>query len=154
QAQVASLEKRVAEGLPPTAAGRVVGRNPQWEAARSGLTQATAQRDAALKKQATYAELTAAAQGFVAKLTKIEGELLARLAALRPAGRRGTEVEEKLTKARDAARSPTSGFRVLPAAQVPQLPTKSRRTLVALLSPAIGLVVSLLGVVLRGVWGL
>jgi uncharacterized protein involved in exopolysaccharide biosynthesis len=153
-AQVASLEKRVSEGAPATTAGRTVGRNPQWESARTGVTMATAQRDAALKKQATYAELEAAAQGFVAKLTKIEGEASARLAVLQLAERHRIEVEGELTRAEDAARSPTSGFRVLAAAQVPSLPSKSRRSLVALLSPGLGLVVSLLVVLLRGLRGL
>jgi uncharacterized protein involved in exopolysaccharide biosynthesis len=154
EAQVAALEQRVAEGQPPTAAGRIVGRNPQWESAQTGVMQATAQRDAALKKQSTYAELTEAAQGVVAKLTKIEGEASARLAVLQLAERHRIEVEEKLTRAKDEARSPSSGFQVLSAAQVPSLPSKSRRKLVAALSPAVGLLLSLLVVLVRGLRGL
>ncbi|WP_437681776.1 GumC family protein [Sorangium sp. So ce131] len=154
EAQVASLEQRVAESPPPTTAGRIVGRNPQWDTAREGLTHAAAQRDAALKKKATYAELTTAAQTMIAKLSQIEGEASALLSALHLAEQQLAERQERLARLEDAARSPNVGFRVLSPARVPTLPVKSRRALVAIMAPILGLLAAAMAVLARAVWGL
>jgi uncharacterized protein involved in exopolysaccharide biosynthesis len=154
EAEVASLERRVADLPKPTSAGRTVGRNPQWEALQQGMTQSSAQREAALKRQSTYAELTDAAQAAVAKLSKIEGEASVRLAALQVTERHRDEVEAQLTNARDAARAAPSGFRLMSKATAPTFPKKSRRRLVALLSPLVGLALALAFVLLRALRGL
>ncbi len=154
EAEVASLGRRVAELPKPTSAGRTVGRNPQWEALQQGMMQSSAQREAALKRQSTYAELTDAAQAAVAKLSRIEGEASLRVAALQVTERHRGEIEDQLTHARDAARAPTSGFRLMSKATAPSFPKKSRRSLVAMLSPGVGLVLALVFALFRALRGL
>ncbi|WP_437737421.1 hypothetical protein [Sorangium sp. So ce1335] len=154
EAQVASLEQRVAESPAPMTAGRIVGRNPQWETAREGLTHAAAQRDAALKKRQTYAELAAAAESSVARLSKIEGEASALLSALHLAEQQLAERKERLARTEDAIRAPSVGFRVLSPARAPTFPVKSRRGLVAIAIPLLGLLGATLAVLARAVWGL
>ncbi|WP_437878449.1 hypothetical protein [Sorangium sp. So ce513] len=154
EAQVASLEQRVAESPAPMTAGRIVGRNPQWETAREGLTHATAQRDAAMKKRQTYAELVAAAESSVARLSKIEGEASALLSALHLAEQQLAERKDRLARTEDAIRAPSVGFRVLSPARAPTFPVKSRRRLVAIAIPLLGLLGAALAVLARAVWGL
>ncbi|WP_437960425.1 hypothetical protein WME76_12810 [Sorangium sp. So ce119] len=154
EAQVASLEQRVAESPPPMTAGRIVGRNPQWETAREGLTHAAAQRDAAMKKRQTYAELAAAAESFVARLSKIEGEASALLSALHLAEQQLAERRERLGRTEDAIRAPSVGFRVLSPARAPTFPVKSRRALVAIVVPLLGLLGATFAALARAVWGL
>ncbi|MFO0755142.1 MAG: hypothetical protein U0359_01520 [Byssovorax sp.] len=154
EAQIASLEKRIAEAPKAGPAERTVGRNPQWESAKQGLTEANAQREAALKRETAYTELLSSAQAMIDKLSKIEGEASTKLSALRVAEKHLGDLEEQLAKARDASRSPPRTFRVLAPAKVPMIPSKSRRTLVAALGPVIGLLLSSIVVLLRAVRGL
>lgn len=154
RAQITSLERRVTEAPKSGTAERTVGRNPQWETAQQALSQASAQREAALQRQAAYRDLVGRADEAVAKLSKIAGEAAARLASIRVAEKHLADLEEQLAKARDAARAPVSGFRIVAPAKVPPLPKKSRRKAVVVGASVLSLLLSALVVLIRASRGL
>jgi uncharacterized protein involved in exopolysaccharide biosynthesis len=153
EAQVAALEKP-ATAEPPAPVARVVGRNPLWDAVQQSLTQSGAQREAAITRREAFAELAGAAQARIDRLSQIETQASKRLARVRVAEAHLAELQARFARAADAARAPSSGFRVLAAPEAPPSPSKSRRLLVAALAPLVGLVLAALVSIGRALRGL
>jgi uncharacterized protein involved in exopolysaccharide biosynthesis len=141
-AEVTSLEEGLTRPRKALSGERTIGRNPQWDAAQQGLMIAKAQRDAALRRQSAFDDLAETATTTVARLSKVEGEASTRLAQLRVAEKHLADLEDLLALARDAARSPKSGFLVLAPAKAPLAPSKSLRKVVAIVSPLLGLLIA------------
>jgi uncharacterized protein involved in exopolysaccharide biosynthesis len=154
EAQVGALRARAA-GAPARAQGdRTIGRNPQWEAAQTGMQAATAQREAARTRVESLTAATAEAQETLTRLSRIEGEAAKRQTRAKAAEAHLAELTTRLAETRDAARMPPSGFRVLARVAAPDRPAGARQALAVLGGPLSALAVAALFVALRATRGL
>ncbi len=107
------------------------------------------------ERQDALRALALEAQQRVEQLSSIEGEASALLAAVHVAESHRTELQAALTKARDAARTPATGFRVVAPAVASERPVGSgKRLAIALLASALMLTLGVLGLVARELRGL
>jgi len=143
-AEIESLAKRAGSKDFIARSERTVGRNPQWEAIQLNLAEAKAGELQAGTREDSYEQLAKNADEQVTKLTRVEGEVARLQGRVKVAERHLTELQALASVARDVARSPAPGFRVLTAPRAPDLPTSSSRKLVVLATPLVAL---LLGVV-------
>jgi len=152
-AEIERLELHTAKPGEPLITTRTVGRNPQWDTARQGVLQASAEQEASAKRRATYVDLATAATEAAARLSAIEGQASELLSNLRITEHHLEMVELDLKLAEDVARDPSTGLRILSQARVPDVPIKSSRRTVVFLAPLVGLLISVLSVLLRTLRG-
>lgn len=133
---------------------RKVGRNPQWDLAQQGVLQAHANKDAASTRQSTYAQLAERAANAAARLTQMEGRGAEFFSNVKIAEQHVATLELALRMAEDAARTPSTGLRILAKAQAPDTPLKSSRRIVTILGPLVGSCFVILGAVLWELRGL
>ncbi len=152
--EVETLERKLAgtnESIPTT---RTVGPNQLRDTAQQNILRASADKEAARTRQSMYEKLAQKAEEAVARLSKIEGQAVELLAHLQNAERHALTIEQDLKAAEDAARTPSTGLRILAQARVPEKPAKSSRRLAALLGPIVGSIVASLFIVLRELRGI
>lgn len=141
EAQAAALRARADSAVNT---GRIVGRNPHWDAYTAGAANANAvtsslrQRESVLRTQ-----LTTTSQR-VDELASLDGESSLLLASVSVAERHLAQVLTARARAEDAARAPSTGLRIVAPAFAPDRPAKSLRRVLVLLSPALGAIVALI----------
>ena len=148
-AEVEMLERKIAKSN-----GKVVtGPNPKWDIAQQTILQTTADQDAASMRESTYEQLAQSAAQAAARLSGIEGRASELLSNLQTAERHSAAIESDKKVAEDEARSPSTGLRILTAAQAPSTPIKSTRKIAALLGPILGCLATALLVALSELRG-
>lgn|GEM_PF-4871729 len=152
--EVEALEQGQAAVNNAITTGRTVGRNPQWESAQQSILEATANQEAASARQSMLEKLAHSTAQAVARLSNIEGEASALLSNLQSAEQHASAIDVDLKHAQNAARTPSTGLRILAMARAPSTPVKSTRRIVALLGPLLGFLVAVIVVVLRELRGL
>jgi uncharacterized protein involved in exopolysaccharide biosynthesis len=148
-AEVEALAKRAGSKEFVARSERTVGRNPQWEAIQLELAEAKAGELQAGTRESSYEELAKRADDQVLRLTRVEGEVARLHNRVKVAERHLTELQALASAAKDVARAPAPGFRVLTSPRPPDLPTSSSRKLVALGTPVIAVLLGLVWVVVR-----
>jgi uncharacterized protein involved in exopolysaccharide biosynthesis len=137
-----------------TSAEQTIGRNPQWDAVQQNLAKAEADESALRTRHDAYANLAEAAEKRVGELGEVEGRAASLLATVKAAEKRLGELEVERAAMKDASESPRSGLRVLADADLPTAPSKSLRKIIAIATPIGALVVALLAILVRALWGL
>jgi len=153
-AEMEMLERKLAAANDAVTTGRTVGRNPRWDMAQLGILEASAGQEAASSRQSTYEKLAESAAQAASRLSNIEGRASELLSNVQYAERHASTVELDLSLAQDAARTPSTGLRVLAPARTPTTPVKSIRRIVAFLGPVLGSLLASIGIVLRELRGL
>lgn len=151
-----SAEGALAEGSGASSATaeKTIGRNPQWDAVRQGLAKAAVDESALRSRHDAYAGLAEAAEKRVGELGEVEGRAASLLGAAKSAEKRLGELEVERAALNDANESPRAGLRVLADPDLPSAPSKSMRKMIAIAAPVGALLVALLAVLVRAVWGL
>ena len=152
-AETALTDSARTEGRGATAE-QTIGRNPQWDVVQESLVKAEADESALRKRHDAYRDLASAAEKRLGELGEIEGRASGLLATVNAAEKRLDELELAAAKAHDAAESPKAGLRILVPADLPGKPSKSLRKPVAIAIPIVAVVLALIGVLLRTLWGL
>jgi hypothetical protein len=131
--------------------GVVANRTPvPGQDVRTGIT-----REAAAQRQTALEDLAQEARDRVARLSQIDGEASALLAAVQISEGHRTRLTEELAVAQDAARSPETDFRVAAPAVVADSPVGTgRRLLIATLAFLFCLLVGLTAILWTDLRGL
>jgi uncharacterized protein involved in exopolysaccharide biosynthesis len=119
----------------PVLMDQTVGANPQWMFLQQGLIDASVGREAAQQKWQSFARLEDSARERVAQLSAMEGQASLLLAEIRLAENRLSGLKTEQREAEATVHQAAAGFRVLDAANLPLLPTRSYRRLVAIAFP-------------------
>lgn len=148
-AEVNALENHPALEQEAVTIARKVGRNPQWDLAQQSFLQAHANKDAATTRQSTYGQLAERAAHAAARLTQIEGQGAELFSNVKIAEQHVATLELALRTSEDAARTPSTGLRILAPARPADTPVKSPRRVITILGPLVGsvfvIIVALLG---------
>lgn len=153
-AEVETLEHSATSEDDSITTARIIGRNPQWDLAQQGILDANAKHEAASTRQSTYAKLAQQAAQAAARLSDIEGRGSELLSNAKTAEQHLATLEIALKMAEDAARTPSTGLRILASARTPTVPVKSSRRVVAFLGPLIGVLLATIAVLLYELRGL
>lgn len=127
-------------------------RSPAGRARAAG--GAAADGRAARERQETYERLAQQAQQRLAELSEVEGDASQLLASVRVKEGHVADLEGSLARAQDVARAPTTGFRVVAPALVPEQPERSYRRPAAVAIPIAVLVLTILGLLIYEIRGL
>ncbi len=146
QAQAVSLR---AQGESPVRTGRILGRNPHWDAYTASAANASAVGSLLRRREIILRESLQTTSLRVHELASLDGEAATLLASVTVAERHLAELLSSQSNARDAMRSPSTGLRVLAAAVAPDRPSKSHRRLLILVSPLLGAILTLVVLLLK-----
>jgi uncharacterized protein involved in exopolysaccharide biosynthesis len=138
----------------PVLMDQTVGANPQWMFLQQGLIGASVGREAAQRKWQSFTRLVDSARERVERLSAMEGQASLLLAEIHLAETRLGGLKAEQREAEATVHQAAAGFRVLDAAELPSLPTRSSRRFVAIAFP---LLLSLCAALLcagRALWGL
>jgi uncharacterized protein involved in exopolysaccharide biosynthesis len=152
--EVEALERKVAASNEAVTTGRTVAPNPQRESAKLGILQGIAGHEAASTRGSAYEKLAQTAAQAAARLSSIEGRASELLSNLQTAERHSATMELDKKDAEVAARSPSTGLRILAIARTPPTPIKSSRKIAVLLGPIFGCILAALAVALHELRGL
>lgn len=132
-AAVTALEGRRSGA--PVLTDQTVGANPQWMFIQQGLIGASVGREAAQRKWQSFTRLEDSARERVARLSAMEGQASLLLAEMHLAENRLSGLKAAQREAEATVHQAAAGFRVLDEADLPTLPTRSYRRLVAIVVP-------------------
>lgn len=139
QAQVYSLEEALARANRTVTPAPTPTPSPRPNPAPAG-------NDNAVDTSSTIERLAASARERVQALSAVEGRASELLADVRIHEARVSDLEQARARAQDAARSPTSGFRVVSPAWRPENPSRSYRKVAAIAIPVVIFLIVVLGI--------
>lgn len=148
EAELKAIESQ-AKTRPNVSESVSTGANPEYQALQSALSTTKAEQEAATRLQKSYQELTENAAQRIAALSAIEGKAKGLIADIKIAEDRISALEVQLALAQDAVRTPPVEFRVLTPASLPEWPEKSKRRVIAIAMPLMGVLIVLLVLLLR-----
>jgi|LNFM01.1.fsa_nt_gb uncharacterized protein involved in exopolysaccharide biosynthesis len=151
EAQAAALRARADSAVQT---GRIIGRNPHWDAYTAGAANANAVTSSLRRREAVLRLQLGDTTRRADELASLDGESSLLLASVSVAERHLAAVLTERARAEDAARAPSTGLRIVAPAIAPDRPAKSLRRALVLLSPVLGalgaLIAALAGAVDRG----
>jgi uncharacterized protein involved in exopolysaccharide biosynthesis len=152
QAEAQALASR-SQDSKPSADSVVTGANPEYQNLQSSLSTTRADQEAAAKREQTYQRFAQSADQRIAELAVLEGKARTLLADIETVERRISALEVQASNASDELRTPTIEFRVLTPASLAEWPERTRRKMIIMAMPILGLIVGLLAVLLRPLLG-
>jgi uncharacterized protein involved in exopolysaccharide biosynthesis len=133
--------------------GRIIGRNPHWDAYTASAATAGAVGSSLRRREAILRSSLRETASRVDELASLDGESATLLASVTVAERHLAEVLASRARAQDAQRSPATGLRVVAAAVAPDRPSKSLRRPIIAASPVLGALIALMVLLVRGLRG-
>jgi uncharacterized protein involved in exopolysaccharide biosynthesis len=133
--------------------GRIIGRNPHWDAYTASAATASAMGSSLRRREQILRSSLRETAARVDELASLDGESSTLLASVTVAERHLAEVLARQAQAEDARRAPSTGLRVVAAAVAPDRPSKSLRRVVIAASPMLGAFVALLILLVRALRG-
>ena len=158
EARVAALQRSAtaARAEPTTrSTDRTVSTNPQFQAIVGDLVGSAAQREVARRRQESLRKMARDADDALRRLSRIEGEASALLAAQRVAETHVSDLARLRARAVDQARLPSVGLEVLARAAPPEAPaSRATRLAVVVATPLVAALMVLLALLARALRGL
>jgi uncharacterized protein involved in exopolysaccharide biosynthesis len=133
--------------------GRIIGRNPHWDAYTASAATASAVGSSLRRREQILRSSLRETAARVDELASLDGESSTLLASVTVAERHLAEVLARQAQAEDARRAPSTGLRVVAAAVAPDRPSKSLRRVVIAASPVLGAIVALMVLLIRALRG-
>lgn len=133
--------------------GRIIGRNPHWDAYTASAATASAVGSSLRRREEILRSSLRETAARVDELASLDGQSSTLLASVSVAERHLAEVLARQAHAEDARRAPSTGLRVVAAAVAPDRPSKSLRRVVIGASPVLGALVALMVLLVRALRG-
>jgi uncharacterized protein involved in exopolysaccharide biosynthesis len=138
----------------PVVGSRTYGQNPEWVALREGVATVTAEREASRLREEALSGLASSERARVDRLAAVEGRVAELRAVVEVAHARVVELQTEAESLRTRLEVVAADLRLVAPAMSPEQPLRSPRRLVTGAGLVAGLVLAVLGTLLRATWGL